>query len=236
MIDPSQSNRDNDSADARTRILDAAARLVASGGVAALTTRAVATEAAVQAPTLYRLFGDKRGLLDAVAEHGLASFIAEKVAAPPQDDPVQELRDAWDAYVDFGLANPAVFAIMHEVGRAGPPSPAAMAGIGVLQARVARIAQAGRLRIPEARAVAQIHAAGTGVVATLLALPEAERDPELSMTTREAILAAMLSDATTATGTGLASFAIGLRARLGEAEVFSPGEALLLREMLDRLR
>lgn len=232
-----------ESADVRTRILEAAARLVAAGGVAALTTRAVATEASVQAPTLYRLFGDKRGLLDAVAEHGLAAFIAHKVGAAPQSDPVAELREAWDAYVTFGLDHPAVFAIINEVGRAGPPSAAATAGIGVLRARVERVAQAGRLRMPETRAVALIHAAGTGVVATLLAVAPAARDRGLSGATRDAIFAAMLNDEDTDTTRGVAdggrggaaAFAVGLRAHLASVDVLSPGEALLLREMLDRI-
>ncbi|MBC8122483.1 MAG: TetR family transcriptional regulator, partial [Gemmatimonadaceae bacterium] len=51
--------------DVRARIVVAAAGLIDSGGRDAATTRAVAAAAAVQAPTIYRLFGDKRGLLDA---------------------------------------------------------------------------------------------------------------------------------------------------------------------------
>ena len=227
--------REVDLADVRSRILEAATRLITSGGVAALTTRAVAAEAAVQAPTLYRLFGDKRGLLDAVAEHGLAAFVAQKVGAPPHPDPVQELRDAWDAYITFGLSNPAVFAIINEVGRSGPPSPAATAGISVLEARVKRIAHAGRLRLPESRAVALIHAAGTGVVATLLAVPPHERDQDLPVTAREAVFAAVLNDAAASADNSLSSLAVGLRAHLDVIDIFSPGEALLMRELLERI-
>ena len=79
--------------DARTRIIAAAAELIAAGGRDAATTRAVALAAGVQAPTLYRLFGDKRALLDAVAEHGLAAYVAEKAARAPHADPVQALSD-----------------------------------------------------------------------------------------------------------------------------------------------
>ena len=45
---------------------------------AAVTTRAVADAAGVQAPTLYRLFGDKDGLMEAVAEHVMAAFVHAK--------------------------------------------------------------------------------------------------------------------------------------------------------------
>jgi AcrR family transcriptional regulator len=229
-----------DGADIRSRILDAAARLVAAGGVAALTTRAVAAEASVQAPTLYRLFGDKRGLLDAVAEHGLAAFVVQKSGAAPHPDPVQDLRDAWDAYVAFGLGNPAVFAIINEVGRVGPPSPAAAAGLAVLRERVRRIARAGRLRMPEDRAVALIHATGSGTVATLLATPDAGRDPELARTARETVLAAVAGPGVEGKNrdTGRqdhAAFATGLHAHLDAVEGLSAGEALLLRELLERI-
>ena len=42
------------------------------------------------------------------------------------------------------------------------------------------IARAARLRMPVERAVALIHAVGVGAVTTLLAIPEEERDPQLS--------------------------------------------------------
>ena len=220
----------------RVRILEAASRLVTEGGLAALTTRAVAAAASVQAPALYRLFGDKRGLLDAVAEHGLAAFVSEKAREPRDPDPVNDLRAAWERYVSFGLGNPAVFAIMSEVGHTGPPSPATLAGLAVLQERVGRIARAGRLRVPEERAVALIHAAGTGTVATLLATPADRRDPELAALALDAVLAVLVStDARSRPAAAPAPLAIGLRAHLDEAPALSPGERLLMRELLDRI-
>lgn len=78
----------NEAQDVRARVLEAASKLIAEGGIAALTTRAVAAAASVQAPTLYRLFGEKRGLLNAVAEHGLAAFVTSKSSAKPHADPV----------------------------------------------------------------------------------------------------------------------------------------------------
>ena len=38
----------------------------------------MAEAAGVQPPTLYRLFGDKDGLIDAVAEHVMATYVAAK--------------------------------------------------------------------------------------------------------------------------------------------------------------
>lgn len=219
----------------RGRVLAAAAALIASGGVAALTTRAVAAAAGTQAPTLYRLFGDKRGLLDAVAEHGLAAYVATKAESEPHPDPVQDLRVAWDDYVAFGLANPAVFAIMHEAGATLPASPAALAGIAVLRERVARIARAGRLRMPVERAVGLIHAVGVGTVSTLLAIPASDRDPTLAETARDAVFGAIVSDASVTNQTDLAPLALALHSRLGETDGLSAGERMLMAELLMRL-
>jgi len=226
---------EHDGADARSRILEAASALVAKGGIAALTTRAVAAAASVQAPTLYRLFGDKSGLLDAVAEHGLATYVARKLQTEPQPDPVQNLCEAWHDYVAFGLANPAVFAIMNDIGRAGPPSPAALAGIAVLRERVGRIARVGCLRVAEDRAVALIHAVGTGTVSTLLSTPKKERDAQLSLLALKGIMAVILNERAAASHDSAASLAIGLRAHLDEATALSPGERLLMGELLERL-
>ncbi len=225
-----------DTRDTRTRVLEAASRLIAGGGVAALTTRAVASAASVQAPTLYRLFGEKRGLLDAVAEHGLAAFVAQKAAAELHPDPVQNLRDAWDGYIAFGLANPAVFAIMNEIGAPGPPSPASLAGIDVLRGRVVRIARAGRLGVPVERAVGLIHAAGLGTVASLLATPPNARDLELAASARDAVMVAILADAPEQRDhDGTSALAVALGARLGEIGNITPGERLLLSELLSRM-
>ena len=221
--------------DVRSQILEAATKLIVTGGLAALTTRAVAAAAGVQAPALYRLFGEKRGLLDAVAEHGLAAFVATKAASASNAEPVQDLRDAWDAYVAFGLENPAVFAIMNDIDATRSPSPAALAGVAILRARVERIARAGRLTMPVEQAVALIHATGVGTIATLLAITEKKRDRHLSTVAREAVLAAVVDDFSRQQPDGLVPLAIGLHAHLGPAEVLTPGERLLLTELLDKL-
>jgi len=77
--------------------------LLAHGGREALTRRAAAAAAGVQAPTIYRLFGDKQGLVDAVAEHDLRTYLRQKRTDGPSDDPVEDLRLGWDVHLGFGL-------------------------------------------------------------------------------------------------------------------------------------
>jgi len=220
--------------DVRARIVAAAAGLIAAGGRDAATTRAVAAAARVQAPTIYRLFGDKRGLLDAVAEYEMAAYIARKAARAPHPDPLQDLRDGWDQHIAFGLAHPGLFAIMSGGPSPGPPSPAVAAGLGVLQRRVHKLALAGRLRVSEARAVALLHAVGTGTLLALIDQPEADRDPGLSAAAREAVLAAITGAATHAEP-GPRGAAAALRASLDRTSALTRGERELLAELLDRI-
>lgn len=221
--------------DVRLRVVVAAAALIASDGRDAATTRAVAIAAGVQAPTIYRLFGDKRGLLDAVAQHGLASYVAKKAMREPHPDPVQELRDGWDMHVEFGLAHPGLFAIMAGDQPRRPLSPAAAAGVEVLQRRVGAIALAGRLRVSEARAVKLLESVGLGTILTLLAQPENRRDPGLSEFARESVVAAITGEQVGASEQGASAAAATLRATLGRTAGITSGERHLLEELLDRI-
>jgi len=221
--------------DVRARIIAATAGLIASGGRDAATTRAVSAAAAVQAPTIYRLFGDKRGLLEAVAEHGLAAYVAEKSVREPHPDPVQELRDGWDMHVAFGLAHPGLFAIISGNSHTSPLWHNVAAGLEVLRRRVRNIALAGRLRVSEKRAVALLESVCTGTVLTLLGEPEQRRDSGLSESAREAVLAAITGDAISRMDSGPSGAAATLRASLNQTSVLTGGERHLLEELLDRI-
>ena len=107
-VEPSTSRDDT-----RVRIVASAIDLLNSGGRDTVTTRAVADAAGVQAPTIYRLFGDKHGLLDAVAEHGFTTYLKEKTIRKPGQDPVEDLRTGWDLHVEFGLSHPAIYLLMY---------------------------------------------------------------------------------------------------------------------------
>lgn len=72
------------------RILDAAAALLAERGYQATTTRAIAERAGVNEVTIFRTFGNKRGVLAALARR-VAQHQAGHVAADiPVDDDVRE--------------------------------------------------------------------------------------------------------------------------------------------------
>jgi AcrR family transcriptional regulator len=233
VVDPGSPRHARDAT--RGRIVEAAADLLANGGRDAVTTRAVATAAGVQAPTIYRLFGDKGGLLDAVAEHGFITYLGEKQDQRPGSDPIEELRIGFDRHVGFGLANPALYSLMYGDPRPGESWSAAVAARRILGEHIRRIAVAGRLRVAEEIAADLVHASGSGIVLTLLALPEDRRDPMLSRIAREAVIAAITTDSPALDAPGPAPAAIALRAALPQATALSEPERRLLHEWLDRL-
>ncbi|WP_109526098.1 TetR/AcrR family transcriptional regulator, partial [Nocardia aurea] len=149
----------------RRRVIEAAIDLLTRGGRDAVTTRAVADAAGLQPPAIYRLFGDKDGLLDAVAEHGFAAFLATKHVDPDPRDPIEDLRTGWDVAVEFGLSNPALYTLMYsEPARA--TSAAFKAGMEILMGRIRRLAAGGWLRIDEELTAQIIHATARGAVLT----------------------------------------------------------------------
>lgn len=217
----------------RERIVEVAAQLLRERGASAVTTRAVAQAAGMQAPTIYRFFEDKDALLDAVAEHVLATYVAGKALVEDGADPVADLCAAWEAHIAFGLANPALFGLLTDPER-GARSSAAAAGLEVLRARVHRVAAAGRLRVGERRAVELIHAAGTGAVLTLLAMPPHEREPDLADAMYDAVLRSILTDAPALPADGTTAVGVAFRAVAPTLPGLTDAERALLAEWLDR--
>ncbi|MDX8147850.1 TetR family transcriptional regulator [Lentzea sp. BCCO 10_0061] len=220
--------------DTRERLVKAAADLLIEGGKEAVSTRAVASAAGVQAPTLYRLFGDKDGLLDAVAAFGFSDYLATKHAMGASDNPVDDLRRGWELHIGFGLARPAFYLLMY-----GEPRrrPARLEADAMLREIISRIASAGRLTVPVEQAAQFVHAAGMGVVLALIATPEEDRDLELITFSREQVIRAITTDVAPDEPTDIPSRAIALRVALEEDPplMLSPAERVLLAEWLNRV-
>lgn len=221
----------------RDRIIEAAAALLRDG-MPAVTTRGVAEAAQVQAPVIYRLFGDKDGLLEAVTEHVLATWVAGKTealrdATSTEVDPVEDLRASWTLQIEFSLANPAVYRLLNDPQRA-IRSPSAQAGQRILEARVQRIAARGWLRTDERRAVDLIQAAGVGTVQTLLSRPVDQRDAGLADAMFDAVLHQILVDAPPGSGDEARAAVEAFRALAPRLRGLTAKERELLVEWVDR--
>ena len=76
----------------RERILEAAARVYAKHGFRGATTRLIAAEAGVNEVTLFRTFGSKGALLEAVLEENDTGDEVSPLPDPPID-PERELTE-----------------------------------------------------------------------------------------------------------------------------------------------
>jgi AcrR family transcriptional regulator len=175
----------------RKRLLRAAADLLTREGRVAVSTRVVSAAAGVQPPTLYRLFGDKEGQLDAVAAYGFRQYLTGKRALGETDDPVADLRRSWNLHLEFGFSKPAFCILIYGEDRSREGCASGQETMAILCRNIARVAAAGRLRMNVGRATRLMYASGLGVVLSLIVTPPAERDLELSGVVREQVLRAI---------------------------------------------
>lgn len=92
----------------RTDLLAAAAEAVATEGVAAVSLRKLARELGVTHAAPRHHFGDKRGVITALAAEGYR-LLAERLTAAGDD-----FLEAGVAYVRFALEHPGHFAVMYQ--------------------------------------------------------------------------------------------------------------------------
>ncbi|WP_084074335.1 TetR/AcrR family transcriptional regulator [Demequina sp. NBRC 110052] len=106
--------------EARDTLLAVAAAHVAAQGAHALSVRAVAREAGVTHASATHHFGDRDGLLHALATQGFTLLADALEAAGGAPGGEQSAR----AYVEFALAHPGHFAVMFEGHLRAPADPA----------------------------------------------------------------------------------------------------------------
>jgi AcrR family transcriptional regulator len=161
-----------------------------------VTTRAVSAAAGVQPPTIYRIFTDMSGLLDAVALSGFDDSLGRKLAIALTDDPVEDLRSGRDLHVEFGLEHPAHYLLMYGQPLSSGCRPAAAERVSErLHLLVARIAEAGRLKVTVETGVAMISAACSGTTLMLIGTTPGDRDSDLSPRLRESVIASIAAAA-----------------------------------------
>ncbi len=220
----------------RALIIDKAAELLAGSPSGDVSTRAVCDAAGVTQPVLYRLFGDKDGLMAAVVDRVWDEYLSMKRAAEQSEDPLEDLRRGWDAHTAFALAHPHAYQLLFGTTLASR-SEAAAEAMGLLEQLLVRLAEQGRLRVPPAEAAQIVMAANSGVALGLLLRPEAFPDLSISTLTREATYRSIVIGAEAPSSEdALVAAATTLRAYLSEAAEFSLAEASLLTEWLERIQ
>ena len=110
----------------RREILDAAREAFIRYGYDGVSVRKVAERVGCSHGNLYLHFKDKEALFDCLVEESFEQF-AEGLRRVPESarrgDPVEFLRKAGRAYVEFGLANPSVYEFVFILRRPGQRPP-----------------------------------------------------------------------------------------------------------------
>jgi AcrR family transcriptional regulator len=93
-------------------VLSVALELLARDGVAAFTTRSVASASATSTPAIYELFGDKSGLVREMFFEGFRMLRRQLGEAGESDDPRADLVALVGLYRSFIRHNPVLAEVM----------------------------------------------------------------------------------------------------------------------------
>jgi AcrR family transcriptional regulator len=148
------------------QMLTAASKLLAQGGTAAVTTRAVCDAAGVTAPTLYHHFGDKDGLLRALVAKGVATFMEHKRANHRTSDALADLERGWGIWTAFALDQPELFRLMIESTIDEPA--VSQEAFDLMREMIERLAVEGRLTTDTETAARTMWAASNGVLSLFM--------------------------------------------------------------------
>jgi len=109
---------------ARTRLVEAALRLLAENGPSEIKARTVSSEAGLSTMGVYTYFGGVPELLQAVADEGFERQAAIFRQVANTDDPMADLCAMALACRDFAIRNPHLYDLMFGLSIQGRYSPA----------------------------------------------------------------------------------------------------------------
>lgn len=185
--------RDPDASTAE-HVLGVAAALLRAHGPGALTTRLVCDSAGITAPTLYHHFGDKHGLMRALAAHEVQDFFAHKRSVRPTGHALADLLRGWDDWIAFARANPQLVAALRQ-GDAGTVD-LRHAAEAIVRERLQRLPASLVLQVPlETAARALVAGANTVVQLMLDGVARSELD-EVNRLLKDSLVAALLQQPT----------------------------------------
>lgn len=221
----------------RGALVEAARQQLTTAPDGDIATRAVCEAVGVTQPVLYRLFGDKNGLLDAVADEGFEQYARRKQELEATDDPVADLYAGWNDHMAFAAENPALYKLMFVPRTYSAASPYRRI-LELLEATLTRCAAAGVLATTPHLAAQLILPANIGVALSRIAQPDLFDDPALPDRARDAVFAAVLTKLTAPREPEpVKAAARQLRAQLTltGTGTLEPVETALLRRWLERL-
>src|SRR5882757_8642830 len=107
----------------RAQLVEAAARVLAEQGPAALSTRRIATEVGTSTMAVYTYFGSMADLVRAVVKEGFARLAKHLDQVATTDDPLADLSNLGQAYRQNAIDNPHLYTVMFGAASLGGYRP-----------------------------------------------------------------------------------------------------------------
>src|SRR5699024_1724764 len=167
-------------------------------------------------------------------KRGFDLYLGQKSAMESSGDPIQDLREGWDAHVAFGLSNPGFYTLMYGKVRPGYSPADQSRPSEILRALTAEAASQGRLVVDSRQAAAHILATNIGLTLRLIIL--GENDFELSAAIREGVLNSITGTAPSKEGADEERFGHSvMEYAVSHPEILGRTETQLLVQWLRRL-
>jgi AcrR family transcriptional regulator len=173
---PSERRRSLQREEARRVIADATEALLLEEGFERFSMRRLAERCGYTAPTIYRHFGDKQGLLDTVVEERFQLVLERIRRVQRRPDPADTVRAILGELIRFGIENPTHYRLlsMARAPAAEPPESAQKAQ-QELEAQLAELASQGRLALEDpGQAASFLWIVLHGFVSLRITRPEAD--------------------------------------------------------------
>lgn len=212
------------------RIVTATVKLIAEGGIAAATVRAISEKVGASAPQIYRLFFDIHELYVQVAFVLLNEQIALEEGP---DDPVKALYNRIETLITFGLRHYELY--LHLSKPRGPRKLTFWkAQSDVLLAKIQSVATAGRLRVDEADALDVILPLCAGFI--LSSIQRTSSPTSASWFAMQSVRPLLRNDPLEVNYADQPpALAAALAANLSQINVLTPGEQAIMKELLARV-
>jgi AcrR family transcriptional regulator len=173
----SKDRRERERTELRTRIIDAARRMIVSEGCEALSMRKIA-EAIEYSPTaIYDYFKDKHALIREICRMDFASLASMAHALSAVEDPIERIRQLGYGYIRFAVEHPEHYRLMFMTPHKPGPAPEDLehkgdpeqVGYAALTLAVAQAMKQGRFRddLKSVELIAQVFWAAVHGVASL---------------------------------------------------------------------
>ena len=112
-------------------LIEAGLEILSESGLSDLSLRTCAASVGVSHTAPKNHFGNMNGLLTAIAARGYEQLAEHMRQGLPENPTRQEVRNAaFEGYVEFARARPALFELMYSSGRTNRDDPALKAGVG----------------------------------------------------------------------------------------------------------